>query len=150
KITLPKVGEELSKRPADREFLQQEQQTARLRTAYETAITRLKGLVRDRRAGRTPSCFVSYAWGVDAHERFVTALVQSLITADVDVIFDRKDNAAIGKDVARFLSDGLERADFVLVIGTPEYLKKYTNKVSTTGSVVAAEVDLIHQRLTGT
>jgi hypothetical protein len=36
------------------------------------------------------------------------------------------------------------------VVGTPLYLEKYENKLSDTGSVVAAEVDLIHQRLIGT
>ena len=35
-------------------------------------------------------------------------------------------------------------------MGTPLYRKKYENKVSSTGSVVAAEVDLIHLRCTGT
>lgn len=30
------------------------------------------------------------------------------------------------------------------------YLDKYENKLATTGTVVAAEVDLIHQRLMGT
>jgi hypothetical protein len=38
----------------------------------------------------------------------------------------------------------------VLVIGTPTYRQKYVNKLSQYGSVVAAEVDLINIRLTGT
>ena len=39
------------------------------------------------------------------------------------------------------------RRPVVLPIGTLTLLDKYTNKVSTYGSVVAAEVDLINQRL---
>jgi hypothetical protein len=35
-------------------------------------------------------------------------------------------------------------------VGTPLYRQKYENKLSTTGSVVAAEVDLINQRYLGT
>jgi hypothetical protein len=34
----------------------------------------------------------------------------------------------------------------IVVVGTPEYLKKYS---SPKGTIVAAEVDLINQRLTG-
>ncbi len=34
------------------------------------------------------------------------------------------------------------------MVGTPLYLDKYENRVSTRGSIVAAEMDLILQRLT--
>jgi len=44
---------------------------------------------------------------------------------------------------------GIEESDFVAVVGTPEYRRKYDNKDATTGSVVASEVDLIDQRLVG-
>jgi hypothetical protein len=36
------------------------------------------------------------------------------------------------------------------VVGTPGYQQKFENRVSHSGSIVAAEVDLIHLRLTGT
>lgn len=52
-------------------------------------------------------------------------------------------------DIARFVSR-IDEADAVVVVGTPLYREKYENQVSKTGSVVAAEVDLIHQRLLGT
>jgi hypothetical protein len=71
-----------------------------------------------------------------------------LQTADVEVIFDKQDNAAPGGNVARFLSDRLSRCDLVAVVGTPAYLDKYDNRVSTRGSIVAAEMDLVLQRLT--
>ena len=38
----------------------------------------------------------------------------------------------------------------MVVIGTPLYFQKFENRLSSTGSVVAAEVDLISQRLIGT
>jgi hypothetical protein len=38
----------------------------------------------------------------------------------------------------------------VAVVATPAYLDKYYNRVSSTGSIVAAEMDLILQRLTST
>jgi hypothetical protein len=71
-----------------------------------------------------------------------------MCNADVRAVFDRRDNAAIGRDIARFISDGITKSDFVAVVGTPLYHDKYDNRVSATGSVVAAEVDLLHQRLT--
>jgi WD40 repeat protein len=150
KITLPEAGEKLGAGRAERETVERDHQAARLRTAYETALSHLKGLVRDRNRGRQPSCFLSYAWGVAEHERWVAELAQNLQKAEVRVVFDKKDNAAIGASVARFISDGLEESDFVAAIGTAGYLQKYENKASSSGGVAAAEVDLIHLRLTGT
>lgn len=40
--------------------------------------------------------------------------------------------------------------DRVLVVGTPLYRRKYENKDSSTGSIVAAEVDVIANRLLST
>jgi hypothetical protein len=44
----------------------------------------------------------------------------------------------------------IEKSDRVIVIGTPLYRKKYENKESKTGYVVAAEVEMISNRLLGT
>jgi hypothetical protein len=44
----------------------------------------------------------------------------------------------------------IAKCDVVIAVGTPLYFRKFENKVSTTGSVVASEVDLISQRLMGT
>ena len=44
----------------------------------------------------------------------------------------------------------IEKSDRIVVVGTPLYRRKYENKDSTTGYVVAAEVDLINNRLLGT
>jgi hypothetical protein len=149
KIDLPKAGERLTLPAADRALLEGERRAAARRTEYETALSRVKGLVRDRGDTVRPSCFVSYAWGVPEHERWVARLVQDLKNADVQTTFDRQDNVALGRDVARFVSDGLTESAFVVVVGTFRYLEKYQNKLSSTGSIVAAEMDLIHQRLTG-
>ncbi len=65
------------------------------------------------------------------------------------MILDQWHNAAVGSSIARFVSQ-IEKAEAVVVVGTPLYRRKYENKVSKTGSVVAAEVDLIDQRLLGT
>jgi hypothetical protein len=64
-------------------------------------------------------------------------------------LLDRWHNAAIGLNIARFISL-ISDYEWIIVVGTPTYRQKYENRVSETGSVVAAEMDLIHQRLTGT
>jgi small GTP-binding protein len=150
KIVLPKAGEQIVLSQADRAQVAHEQERTRARTTFETALVRVKALVRDqRRIPKTPSCFVSYAWGVPEHERWVRGLATDLANAGIDVILDRKDNAQIGASVARFISE-IERSDYVAVVATPLYRQKYENKLSSTGSVVAAEVDLINLRLTAT
>jgi hypothetical protein len=45
------------------------------------------------------------------------------------------------------MSSSISDCEWIIVVGTPSYRKKCENKVSEVGSVVAAEVDLIHQRL---
>jgi hypothetical protein len=92
-------------------------------------------------------CFVSYAWGDDARERWVRGLSRDLENAGLRVILDRKDNPQVGANVARFVSR-IEESDFVVAVGTPLYRLKYENEVSPSGSVVAAEVNLINLRLT--
>jgi hypothetical protein len=122
-----------------------------LRTRFETALVQVKAYVRDpQKKARPPTCFVSYAWGEVAHERWVEKrLARDLQNAGIDVILDRWHNAAVGAPVHRFISL-IEKSRTIVVIGTPLYRKKYENKLSKTGSVVAAEVDLIAQRLLGT
>ncbi len=44
----------------------------------------------------------------------------------------------------------IAQCDRIIVVGTQSYLRKYENKNTSTGYVVAAEVDLISNRLLGT
>jgi len=152
KIPLPKAGEPVALSQRDREQVDQEQAHTHQRVTFEAALVRIKALVRDRgRTDRTPSCFMSYAWGDHAQERWVGGLATDLENAGVAVILDQRDNARIGASIGRFISRLEEQAsDFVVVVGTPLYRRKYENKLATTGSVVAAEVDLINLRLMGT
>ncbi|HEX8853181.1 MAG TPA: toll/interleukin-1 receptor domain-containing protein, partial [Pyrinomonadaceae bacterium] len=143
-----KAGEEVALSRPERERVNEEQERTRRRTEFESALVRVKAVVRDEQKS-APSCFVSYAWGDAERERWVRGLASDLQNAGVGVILDQRDNSAIGENVARFVSL-IERSDFVVVVGTPLYRQKYENKVSTAGSVVAAEVDLINLRLIGT
>ena len=49
-------------------------------------------------------------------------------------------------DDSRRLSDGRRPPDYVIVVGTPGYLRKYQNRAEA-GAVVAAEMDVIFNRL---
>jgi small GTP-binding protein len=123
--------------------------TAVWRTQYETALAQLGGFIRTWEH-EPKRVFVSYAWGVTEHEDWVERrLARDLRHAGIDVVLDRWDNARPGANVARFVSR-ISECELVVVVGTPLYRRKYENKVSDTGSVVAAEVDLIDQRLLGT
>ena len=148
RIALPKEGERVALSAADRVRVGEEQERTRRRTAFESAIVRVKAVVRDEKKS-APSCFVSYAWGDWEQERWVRGLSRDLENAGVRVILDRKDNPEIGSNVARFVSR-IEESDFVVAVGTPLYRLKYENEVSPSGSVVAAEVNLINLRLTRT
>lgn len=148
KIALPKEGEHVALSQAERRQLGREQERTRRRTAFESALVRVKAVVRDEKK-TAPSCFVSYAWGDERQERWVRGMSKDMENAGVEVILDRKDNPQLGANVARFVSR-IEQSDFVVVVGTPLYRRKYENKISAAGSVVAAEVDLINLRLVGT
>ena len=99
---------------------------------------------------KAPECFISYAWGVPAHERWVEKrLATDLQKAGIGVLLDRWHNAQIGASVARFV-ERIEKSDRIVMVGTPLYRRKYENKDTSTGYVVAAEVDVIANRLLGT
>ena len=123
---------------------------ARGKTLFESALARLRSYLRTNGVSSAPCCFVSYAWGKSEHEDWVATLVGDLEDAGISVIFDRKDNSDVGKSIARFVADGIQRSDYAIVVGTPSYLKKYYNQITSMGSAVAAEMDLINLRLMGT
>lgn len=149
KISLPKITEHIALSREGRAAVVRDEALTKMRTSYETALVRVKGFIRDRGDTVAPTCFVSYAWGVPEHSRWVRKLSDDLRRADIDAVLDQWDNPAIGASVSRFISR-IEQSNFVIVVGTPSYRQKYENKLSQYGSVVAAEVDLINVRLMGT
>ena len=94
-------------------------------------------------------CFISYAWGDKERERWVEQSLAKDCKRLASMCADRWDNDRAGKSVSRFVSR-IAKCGIVIPVGTPLYFKKFENKVSSTGSVVAAEVGLISQRLMGT
>lgn len=146
-IVLP-PDEPLAVKPAEQATIAHEGAVAERRTRFEGVIFELHRFAQERGLG-APTCFVSYAWGNADHERWVVhRLALDLEKAGLIVVLDRWDNAHPGASVPRFL-DRIEKAGRVLVVGTQAYREKYENKNPQTGTVVAAEMDLISARLLG-
>jgi small GTP-binding protein len=118
----------------------------RKRTAYQAALVRVKALVRDRGLAQ-PTCFVSYAWESQEHSQWVEQLAIDLADAGIDVLLDVWDNSRVGSSVPRFIAR-IEQARCVVVVGSRTYRKKYFSSEAE-GTMVAAEMDLIGNRLTG-
>jgi molecular chaperone DnaK len=113
-------------------------------TTYEVALAWVKAFRRERggTAGQ-PTCFLSYAWGIRRHERWVEQLADHLENADVTVIFDRWHNTP-GTSVVRFI-ERIAASDFVCPIGTPRYRVK--DQASDADPVAQAELRLINSKL---
>ncbi len=145
-VTLP-PDEPLSVKPAQQKQIAHEGAIAERRTKFEEILFELTRVAaKEKRTA--PTCFVSYAWGNTDHERWVEhRLATDLDKAGITVILDRWENRP-GADLQRFI-DRIEQADRVLIVGTPEYRRKYENKDPSTGSVVALEMKVVWSRLTG-
>jgi small GTP-binding protein len=149
KLPLAKMAEPIQLTREVQAEVDAQRHTAEQRTCFEQAIYRVQAYVAEQKI-KPPACFISYAWGVAEHERWVEKrLATDLQKAGLGVVLDRWHNAQIGTSVSRFI-ERIYRSDRIIIVGTPLYFQKFQNKVSSTGSVVASEVDLISQRLMGT
>jgi small GTP-binding protein len=138
-----------------RSKVERQREAVEQRLVFETALFQLSNFVEGQKRPR-PTCFISYAWGdqVDGWndprvERWVARLDEDLQKGGLQVVLDQRANMTVGSSIQRFV-DRIAACDRILVVGTPLYLKKYENRLSETGSVVAAEMDLIAQRMLGT
>jgi WD40 repeat protein len=121
---------------------------SRMQTHFPDVYGKIKEFfVRDNT--ESASCFISYAWGVAQHEAWVRRLADYLGDAGIDALLDQWDNPDIGQSNEQFLKQ-IADSEFILVVGTPLYRQKFDGKLSTTGSFVSDEVDIINKRLNGT
>ena len=149
RLALPQMTEPIQLARADQAKAEEQRRAAEQRSRFEQAVFRVRAYVAEQKL-TPPECFISYAWGAPEHERWVEKrLATDLQKAGIEVVLDRWHNAQIGASVARFI-ERVEKSDWIIVVGTPLYRRKYENKDTTTGYVVAAEVDLINHRLLGT
>jgi len=149
KLILPKMEEPIQLTREVQAEVDLQRRAAEERTRFEQAIFRIRTYTSEQEI-RAPETFISYAWGVPEHERWVEKrLATDLLKAGIGVVLDRWHNARIGANVARFV-ERIEKSDRIVMVGTPGYRRKYENRDEGAGYVVAAEVDLINNRLIGT
>jgi small GTP-binding protein len=149
RLVLPKADEPIQLTQTERHRVEEQQRFATRRSRFEQAVFQLVSFLESQKAAR-PDCFVSYAWGDRGQEWWVErTLAPDLQKAGLSVILDRWENERVGASVPRFI-ERIESCDRIVVIGTPLYRMKYENQDTDTGYVVAAEVDLIANRLLGT
>jgi hypothetical protein len=101
-------------------WLQREEAAARLRSAYEVQLTKVKGY---RRGWETPRCYVSH---LPAQETWAKELIKDLRDAGVYVV---EQTAQVRPD------------DFVVVVDTPAYQKAFGT------AALAADEPLVRTRL---
>jgi small GTP-binding protein len=148
KIVLPKADKPIQLTDRQSKEVEVNSRAADQRSRFEQALFRLKNYVNEQNIV-VPECFISYAWGIPEHERWVELrLATDLQKAGVTVVLDRWENARIGASVVRFVQRVAE-TNRVIVVGTSLYRKKYDNKDIMQGFVVAAEGDLIGKRMIG-
>ncbi|MEK6262014.1 MAG: TIR domain-containing protein [Planctomycetota bacterium] len=147
KVVLP-PDEPLHLQPTERAEVAHEEAIAEMRTRFEAVAFDIQRWVQSE-GRKSPTCFVSYAWGNPTHERWVEhRLATDLHKGGITVILDRWENGP-GANLPRFV-ERIGKSDTVLVVGTPAYLRKYENEDPSTGTVVTAEMSLIYTRLIGT
>jgi len=148
RLTLPTMEEPIQLTRGVQAEVETQRQAADQRTRFEQAVFRVQAYVAEQKI-TPPEVFISYAWGVPKHERWVEKrLATDLQKAGINVVLDRWHNQ-IGDSVSRFV-ERIGKTDRIVMVGTPRYLQKYENQDTSTGYVVAAEVDLINNRLLGT
>lgn len=93
------------------------------RQAFEKIFTAF-----DQYAKKQPkkvSCFISYAWGIESHEKWVEQFAEDLEKAGFHVLLDRWFTRK-GYDTMNFVEKILaEDTDYIIVIGSKRFLEKY-------------------------
>jgi hypothetical protein len=149
KLTLPKMAEPIQLTREVQAEVESQRRAAEQRTRFEQAVFRVQAYVAEQKIAPSET-FISYAWGVPEHERWVEKrLAADLQKAGIGVVLDRWENSRIGSSILRFV-ERIEECGHVIVVGTPLYRQKAKNVASAKGSVAAAEWDLTGIRLLAT
>jgi hypothetical protein len=82
---------------------------------------------------RAPLVFVSYSWDAEDHKKWVLELASRLQKeGGVEVILDRWHLRA-GQDRTIFMERSIRRSDFVILVSTPEYAERATQRTGGVG-----------------
>ena len=71
--------------------------------------------------------FVSYSWDFDDHKNWVRQLAERLVSNGVHVRLDQWD-VQYGESLTQFMEERIPESDFVLIICTPSYAVKSTQR----------------------
>ncbi len=74
-----------------------------------------------------PSIFISYSWDDDAHKEWVRLLAERLVTNGVSVALDQWD-VQPGESLTTFMEVQVSKCDHVLIVCTPPYASKSTER----------------------
>src|SRR6185312_10601247 len=128
KLMLPTMEEPIQLTREEQTQVDTQRRAAEQRTRFEQAVFRLRTYVAEQKI-TPPESFISYAWGVPEHERWVEKrLAADLQKAGIQIVFDRKDNQ-FGDSLTRFISR-IPYCASVVVVGTPLYFQKFENRLS--------------------
>jgi TIR domain len=89
--------------------------------AFTVALPRRQTATAHRAAVRGPRVFVSYAHDSAPHKADVIALSRLLESADVNVTVDQNEPPTRRQDWNRWMTIGITRSDFVIVVASPAY-----------------------------
>jgi hypothetical protein len=99
KLTLPTMAEPIQLTREVQAEVESQRRAAQQRTRFEQAVFRVHAYVTEQKI-TPPETFISYAWGVPEHERWVEKrLAMDLQKAGINVVLDRWHNAQIGANV---------------------------------------------------
>ena len=74
---------------------------------------------------KSPIVFISYSWDSKEHCAWVLKIANDLRNNGIDVLLDQYEE--IGTNMVKFMNNSIEKADKVIIIGTPNYKNKSTN-----------------------
>jgi hypothetical protein len=94
-----------------------------------------------------PIVFISYSWDSNEHKKWVINLADFLIKNGVDVILDQYELDA-GNNMINFMELSVNKADKVLMIMTPNYKLKSTNRSGGTGFEYSLSVEELYESQT--
>lgn len=81
---------------------------------------------------KNPIVFISYSWEDDDHKEWTLQLVNRLRADGVDAHIDQYD-LSLGERLPQFMEQEITKADYVLIICTPNYKEKADNRTSGVG-----------------
>ncbi len=95
----------------------------------------------------SPKVFISYSHDSEQHKASILALADRLCREGLDCTIDQYINGFPAEGWQRWMETQIEHADFVLVVCTPRYLKRYRGLDDNGGRGVTFEGVVISQTL---